>query len=120
MADDLRSRIAWLEHALQQEEREEAEPEEDWYDEELPDDFDDELEDIKELLNPGYNYAADSSRTVYADETPVPEEKPTRAAKKTRQAAPVKKKGIKGLVFLAVLETMGILAIIGWWLRWLI
>ena len=31
-----------------------------------------------------------------------------------------KKKGIKGLVFLAVLELIGILAIIGWWLQWLI
>ena len=115
MAEDLRSRIAWLEHALQEEEREEIE--EDWYDEET-DDFDDELEDIKEMLQPGYNYAVDFSRTVYADETPVPQAKPTRAEKKSKPAP--KKKGIKGLVFLALLETFGILAIIGWWLRWLI
>ena len=32
----------------------------------------------------------------------------------------VKKKGIKGLVFLAVLEVIGILCVIGWWLQWLI
>lgn len=29
-------------------------------------------------------------------------------------------KNIKGLVFLAILECIGILAIIGWWLQWLI
>ena len=31
-----------------------------------------------------------------------------------------KKKGIKGLVFLAVLELIAILAVLGWWLQWLI
>ena len=31
-----------------------------------------------------------------------------------------KKKGIKGLVFLAALETIAILAVLGWWLQWLI
>ena len=31
-----------------------------------------------------------------------------------------KKKGIKGLVFLAVLEIIAILAVLGWWLQWLI
>ena len=37
-----------------------------------------------------------------------------------RSAPVVKKKGIKGLVFLAVLEILGILLVIGWWLKWLI
>ena len=31
-----------------------------------------------------------------------------------------KKKGIKGYVILAVLEIIGIFAVIGWWLQWLI
>ena len=37
-----------------------------------------------------------------------------------RSAPVVKKKGIKGFVFLAVLEILAILTIIGWWLQWLI
>jgi len=37
-----------------------------------------------------------------------------------RSAPVVKKKGIKGLVFLAVLEIIGILLVMGWWLQWLI
>lgn len=58
--------------------------------------------------------------------------KPSRAEKMERQrlqkldpiedrSAPVvKKKGIKGLLFLAALEILGILLILGWWMQWLI
>ena len=38
----------------------------------------------------------------------------------SRSAPVVKKKGIKGFVFLAVLEILAILTIIGWWIQWLI
>ena len=31
-----------------------------------------------------------------------------------------KKKGCKGLVFLAILELIAILAVLGWWVQWLI
>ena len=37
-----------------------------------------------------------------------------------RSAPVVKSKGIKGYVFLAVLEILGILLVMGWWLQWLI
>ena len=37
-----------------------------------------------------------------------------------RSAPVVKKKGIRGLVILAVLEIIGILLVMGWWLQWLI
>ena len=37
-----------------------------------------------------------------------------------RSAPVVKRKGIKGYVFLAVLEIIGILLVMGWWLQWLI
>ena len=37
-----------------------------------------------------------------------------------RSAPVVRKKGVKGLVFLALLEILAILLIIGWWLQWLI
>ena len=38
----------------------------------------------------------------------------------SRSVPVVRKKGIKGFVFLAVLEILAILTIIGWWLQWLI
>ena len=37
-----------------------------------------------------------------------------------RSVPVVKQKGIKGYVFLAILEIIGILLLIGWWLQWLI
>ena len=37
-----------------------------------------------------------------------------------RSAPVVRKKGIKGYVILAVLEIIGILLVMGWWLQWLI
>lgn len=42
-----------------------------------------------------------------------------RQQKKTKKQAGVNR-NIKGLVFLAALELLGILAIAGWWLQWLI
>ena len=53
----------------------------------------------------------------------------TKSKKQLRQEEKLRKKAekkanvnrsIKGLVILAVLECLGILAIIGWWLQWLI
>ena len=36
-----------------------------------------------------------------------------------KRSVPVaKKKGIKGYLFLAILEILGILLVIGWWLQW--
>ena len=37
-----------------------------------------------------------------------------------RSAPVVKKRGIRGYLFLAFLEILGILLLIGWWLQWLI
>ena len=54
---------------------------------------------------------------------------PVKTKKELRREAKQRKKeekkasvnrSLKGLVFLAVLECIGILAIIGWWLQWLI
>lgn len=42
-----------------------------------------------------------------------------RQRKAARKKAGVNR-NIRGLVFLAVLEVLGILAIIGWWLQWLV
>lgn len=37
-----------------------------------------------------------------------------------RSVAPQKKKGVKGLVILAVLEIIAIFCVLGWWLQWLV
>ena len=57
------------------------------------------------------NPAVDFSRTVYDDEDF--DEDAAVLVEKT------KTKGIGDLVFLAILEVIGILAIVGWWLQWL-
>ena len=98
MDKELRDRLYWLQEELTEEERALL--------------FDDEEEE-EEIILP-------------------PKRRLTRAEKQERQrlqkldpieerSMPVyKKKGIKGLVVLACLEIIGILAIIGWWLQWLI
>ena len=106
MSKDFMQRLAWLEEELRSEEAEEETEEE----LEETDEFEDELANIKQILEPGYNYAADFHRAVYEDESDYAAD----------YAPPVKKKGIKGLVFLAFLEILGILAIIGWWMQWLL
>lgn len=57
------------------------------------------------------NYATDFDRTVYDDEE-IDEDKAV-------FADPPKSKGIGGLVLLALLEVLGILAIVWWWIKWL-
>ena len=52
----------------------------------------------------------DFHRTVYEDEDDDED----------RYMLLPKRKGIKGLVFLAVLEIIAIRAVLGWWLQWLI
>lgn len=49
----------------------------------------------------GYGEALDEDAVLYAQE-------------------PKKKKGIRGLVLLALLEVLGILAVLWWWARWLL
>jgi len=57
------------------------------------------------------NYAVDFDRTVYDDEE-MDEDK-------ALYAEETKTKGIGGLVVLALLEVLGIVAIVLWWVRWL-
>lgn len=103
MFDDPRKKLQWMEEEL-------------LADEEEYDEFDEELQEIQELLDddnelgPGYNYAMDYGRTIYGDEE----------FDEDAYVPPQKKRGVKGLCFLAFLEILGILALIGWWVRWLI
>ena len=103
MSEDLWAKIQWLEKELQ-----EGEPE---------------IGSLPEVaeeaeLGPGYNYAVDFDRIMFADEDYRPrEDEPKRRGRKKK---PEKNRNIRGLVFLAILELFGIFAIIGWWIRWLI
>lgn len=96
------------------------------YEEEAEYEDEDWLEEAKELIGEeefpirnhanGYgtrNYAVDFNRMVYDDE-----ELDETAAVFAEE--PEKKKGIGGLVLLALLELLGILAIVWWWVRWLL
>lgn len=94
MRDDFFQRLQYLQEELLSEEE---------------DSFDADEEFQEDELGPGYNYAVDSARAIYEDED----------YDEPDYAPPVKKKGIGGLVILALLEIAGILAIIGWWKQWL-
>jgi len=118
MFDDPNKQLKWMEAELLAAEAPE-EPAETGDDEDL-------MQRVDALINETppqrYNPAMDFSRMVYADEEPVTNrEKKTRAGKAAAAAAEIPRKNtkIKGLVFLALLETAGILAIIGWWIQWL-
>jgi len=97
MFDDPRKKLDWLNQELLDEEEEY----EDWEEEEEDDE-----------LGPGYNYAVDFGRTVFDDEEYSEEI--------SKQGKTPRKKQNRDLRYLLFVEVLGILAVIGWWLRWLI
>lgn len=122
MFDDPNKQLKWMEAELLAAEM----PEEPEYEDVSGEEDDDLMQRVDALINETppqrYNPATDFSRMVYADEEPVENRsKKTRAGKAAAAAAEIPQKNtkIKGLVFLALLETAGILAIIGWWIQWL-
>lgn len=108
MFDNPRNRLEWLEDELLDNELEEILYGEG--DEECDEEECDEEEYEEEKPRRRCRRAADFNRAVYEDEDDD----------ESRYMLLPKRKGIKGLVFLAVLEVIGILAILGWWLQWLI
>lgn len=126
MFDDPREDLHWLQEELLAEEQEAG------FDQDMPPQEDPELvwlHQVRSLLGP-------------EDPPPqAPPRRPTRASRAARQAPPAHfqtyepgqewdegaavfdddppPKGIGGLVVLAVLELLGILAVAGWWLKWL-
>lgn len=102
MDKELRDRLYWLEEELSEEE----------YDLIFRDgdDADEEVEEAPSVRRRRLSRAEKLERARLEELDPIEE-----------RSVPVqKKKGIKGLVFLAVLEIIGILLIMGWWLQWLI
>ena len=120
MFDDPGQNLKWLEEELLAAEEAETPEEEEEYaeDADTPDPDADWLEEVDALLAPEKparrrkNPAVDYARTVYEDEEELDED----AAVFDDDPPP---KGIGGLLFLAILEVLGILAVVGWWLKWL-
>ncbi len=108
MFDDPQKKLHWMEEELLSEE--EAQETDDLMrrvDELLEDE---EEEDFSPKIRRRRNPAMDASRTVYGDE----------AFDEDAAVFPEpKKKGIGGLVLLAILETAAIVAIARWWMQWL-
>ena len=128
MGDDPRRNLKWLEQALLEEER--------------PQGFSSETEELLQKVdalmaeeapreNPAGNFSS-RSKGARAERSHIRQQFDESAAvltktkKQLRQDAKRRKKAekkasvnhnIKGLVFLAVLEVLGILAILGWWLQ---
>ena len=131
MFDDPRGKLYWMEEELLSEE-EDGESEYDEIFEDFGEEFSDadpdgqflrELNDLlgeedEEILRPR-GRAMEYQRTVFADETFDESTAVLVEKRRTKQRIP-KNKRIRGLVILACLEIFGILAVIGWWLRWLI
>ena len=99
MFDDPRKSLHWMEDELLDEELEDI----------LYGDEEDEEEGYERPRRHGRKQQ-DFHRAVYEDEDDDED----------RYMLLPKRKGIKGLVFLAVLELIAILAVLGWWLQWLI
>ena len=98
MDKDLRNRLYWLQEELTEEEQE------------LLFDEEEEPEFIEPPRRRRLSYAEKSERQKLQELDPI----------EARSMPVVKKKGIKGYVILAVLEIIGILLVMGWWLQWLI
>ena len=99
MNKDLRRQLYWLNEDLTEEEREL-----------LFEEGEEEPEFIQPPRRGRLSRAERSERQKMQQLDPIEE----------RSAPVVKRKGIKGYVFLAVLEILGILLVMGWWLQWLI
>ena len=97
MDKDLRNRLYWLNEELTEEDRELC------FDQE-------ETEYLEPPRRRGLSRAERFERQKLEQLDPLED----------RSVPVVKKEGIKGYLFLAALEILGILLVIGWWLQWLI
>ena len=95
--------LQWLEDELLEEETDEEE-------------FDEEDSEEEEDCQPLIRRRSRRSRAaVYADERQLGEDDAVFVEKKKKR----KVKGLRKLKFLALLELVGILAVLWWWIKWL-
>ena len=124
MHDDPRRNVKWMQQQLMEAEAPRPFASED---DDLMARVDALLEDFDEEETPIGNFSS-TSRGFRMEQAHIAQQFDpsaavlTKSKKQLRQEAKLQKKAnvnrsIKGLVFLAVLECIGILAILGWWLR---
>lgn len=119
MFDDPRKDLKWLEQQLLAAEQDQEESDEDWLEEEQ-DWLDLELQEARALLGdtpPRRSKPEDVFQFLEEDDEDdgIPSRPVSRKKRNIR-----KEKGIRGLVVLACLETAGILAVLLWWVVWLL
>lgn len=123
MFDDPKKDLKWLEQQLKAEENPQQEASaEDWFEEE-EDWLDAQLREAHALLGDApvrrsssediFRFLEEEEESKRADYSAPPRKSPQE--KKVR-----KEKGVGGLVFLACLETLGIIAVLIWWALWLL
>lgn len=132
MFDDPKKDLKWLEQQLLAEEQPQQEAsdedllraadaflleEEDWLEEEL--------QQARVLTGDAPRQQGQTDIFGFLEEDFAPdnspaEEPPLRSMPQTGKKKKKKEKGVGGLVFLACLETVGIIAVLLWWLIWLL
>ena len=122
MFDDPKKDLKWLEQqllAVEAPQEDDIDLEELLADEELfeEDPMETELREARMLLGDitERNWVGEFAYPEEEEEVHVPAPRESRKEKKKK-----KEKGIGGLVFLACLETLGIVAVLLWWVLWLL
>ena len=122
MFDDPKKDLKWLEQqllAVEAPQEEDIELEE-WLDDEIfseEDPLEAELQEARALLGDIPARQHRQSEDEAASAIPVaPAPRPQSKSKEKQK----KEKGVGGLVFLACLETLGIIAVLLWWMIWLL
>ena len=120
MFDNPKKDLNWLNDQLLAEGQQEETDDLDW--------LEAELQEARVLMDNDYSRPARRDVALYDYEAEVREEEEDEedialyadAPRPVKEKKPKKEKGIGGLVFLACLETLGIIAVLLWWVLWLL
>ncbi len=119
MFDDPKKDLKWLEQQLLAAEQDQEEPDEDWFEEEQ-DWLETELQEARVLLGDAPARRSQPEDVFRFLEEDMLEEEPEAVHPSTQKRKNRKEKGIGGLVLLVCLETAGIIAVLLWWVAWLL
>ena len=119
MFDDPKKDLKWLEQQLLAAEQDQEEPEEDWPEEEQ-DWLETELQEARVLLGDVPARRSEPEDVFRFLEEDVREAETRSAYASAPKRKSRKEKGTRGLVILACLETAAILAVLLWWVKWLL